>query len=687
MSALPPRRRAGSLASCTSTSSDHQEDADRGGEDGVEEGLQSKGVSIRLITRSDGDEEGVGEVSSSSSSRTILGETSINDSAVAQPPASSSMRSIYPWKRITSSSIPQVIRSASNFTLSSRTGPAREDDPMTLDEFGVEQEKEGASVSQRGSLSSLKRWLSKPSVATNLTGQPAVEAPVLASQTPKRKREEDEEDRKPDAMQASPERPVRRAIKGRPSRSVVSRAANSTATTSAKETVAVLSPTHTQPANDHSTASITHDDLSKAAARVLEEVNARLAQSGKASMVQLSSQSPWSLATGVEPPPSPLKSVHSRTKGRFSNEHDKHFGRMDSIASHYAAKRERESSSVTKGTSGNDAKRVKIAQAETALRSAEDRAAVLRKLELTRQRRKSVGRRTTAVSGSKGGLKGKISGVVRGFARAVAGGDSRTGVAEAPSPSKEEHTTPPAPAAPTTHTAKRQPSSSALTKTAAARPKAAFDLHASLARKPTGYKPYSAKETVQMLQAGCSLAASPSKAVREAAASPIRTDCNVGPSPTSQPNGRVPSASSTIAFPTISPRKGSLPHNQVQIHTAPVQLTMAGPPSPALCRRTRLSAPAKKTRSSMSSTQRGTIQTHQLKRAARANEIKHQASMAARKRTGEALERAVQRGRGVAANAAPVFAGEGRGSPRKTSGRQVMQGEGRGAMGVKRSRG
>lgn len=686
MSALPPRRRAGSLASCTSTSSDHQEDADKGGEDGDEEGLQSKGVSIRLITRSDGDEEGVGEVSSSSSSRTILGETSINDSAVAQPPASSSMRSIYPWKRITSSSIPQVIRSASNFTLSSRTGAAREDDPMTLDEFGVEQEKESAGVSQRGSLSSLKRWLSKPSATTTLTSQPPVEASVLASQTPKRKREEDEEDRRPNAMQASPERPVRRAIKGRPSRSVASRAANTNATTSAKEMAAVLSPTHTQPANDRSTASITHDDLSEAAARVLEEVNARLAQSGKASMVQLSSQSPWSLATGVKPPPSPLKSVHSRTKGRFSNEHDKHFGRMDSIASHYAAKRERESSSV-KGTSGNEAKRVKIAQAEPSVRSAEDRAAVLRKLELTRQRRKSVGRKTTAVSGSKGGLKGKITGVVRGFARAVAGGDSRTGVAEAPSPRKEEHATPPAPAVPTTHTAKRQPSSSVLTKTAAARPKAAFDLHASLARKPTGYRPYSAKETVQMLQAGCSLAASPSKAIREAAASPIRTDSNVGPSPTSQPNGRVPSASSTIAFPTISPRKGSLPHNQVQIHTAPVQPTMAGPPSPALCRRTRLSAPAKKTRSSMSSTQRGTMQTHQLKRAARANEIKHQASMAARKRTGEALERAVQRGRDMAANAAPLFAGEGRGSPRKTSGRQVMQGEGRGAMGVKRSRG
>ncbi|MCO5585359.1 hypothetical protein L7F22_039292 [Adiantum nelumboides] len=56
-------------------------------------------------------------------------------------------------------------------------------------------------------------------------------------------------------------------------------------------------------------------------------------------------------------PPSPLKSVNSRTKGRFSSQHEKQFGRMDSIVSHYSALRKQPSpytpsSSSTKETVG-----------------------------------------------------------------------------------------------------------------------------------------------------------------------------------------------------------------------------------------------------------------------------------------------------------------------------------------------
>jgi len=583
--------------------------------------------------------------------------------------------------------------------------PLPEDNTMTLDEFGAAKEKDNT---QKGSLSGLKRWLSKSSVHTKASKEhlvsndpPQVTPPTAFTYpAPKRKREEEEDsdiEGMPDSFTASeatpPEQPVKRVIKSRPIRAV-KQAITSPVAHPTSSTVAPASSIET----------------SEVANKVWEEMNARLKQSGKASMVQLPSQDGWSVSSGLKPPASPLKSMNSRTKGRFSNEHEKHFGQMDSIASHYAARRERDHARGSAQANEDDiernqktTKRIRIEKPEGGMplpeKSIEDRAAIQRKLEMARQRRKSVGRTATsgrksgATTTSKVGFKSKISGAVRDFvgvARVMAAGGeaARSKVTHQKSFNRDVNPSPPLPvaaAAPSSSSSTIAQAPSQTLRHAKSRP--TFDLQASLARKPSGYTPYSAKETVQLIQTAAIASGSPFKtALSVAASSPIRSGWTMIPAPVSRPAVRstTTSTSSSIAFPCVSPLKDrrTEPTSAATSFTPTSPALNLTPSSHAVRRNTLQNVPAKKTRSSMSANKKGAMQGDRLKRAARVNEIKHQASMAAKRRTGDAVQRAVARGESLATKR-QVLSGNGRGSPRKVSGRVIMEGEGRGAPGLK----
>lgn len=75
------------------------------------------------------------------------------------------------------------------------------------------------------------------------------------------------------------------------------------------------------------------------------------------------------------------------------------------------------------------------------------------------------------------------------------------------------------------------------------------------------------------------------------------------------------------------------------------------------------------------------MQAEKLKRAAKINDKKHQASMVARQKTQSAVRRAVEKGEKVVAE---IDSGVGRGTPRKASARVLMDGAGRGQAAVKR---
>lgn len=383
--------------------------------------------------------------------------------------------------------------------------------------------------------------------------QQEVEQPQAVSEAPavsKRKRSIGDADTSYDdcGVPTSPEVPQRR-IKPRPSR-----AKKSNVTQSME---AATSPS--------------------AQEKVWAEMQARMAAKAKESSEGESRKvsGASSIASGAQTPnlpPSPLKSVNSRTKGRFSNQHDRQFGRMDSIASHYSARRdisngtgrarkasevveedkdvEKQVASVKKARLDAPVevkeaapaanKAITIAPTDPALpqRTDEERAAIKRKLELARHRRRSstaaarasasaaTARRAAAAhagpssklsnSIKSGGFASKISFAVRGFMGAAARGlsNNSTIASSATEKVKEQEVqrststsmAPPATPSIGQKSLEKKPSVQALTATspsksssALAKKRSTFDLQASLARKPTGYTPYSAKETIGML--------------------------------------------------------------------------------------------------------------------------------------------------------------------------------------------
>lgn len=637
-----------------------------------EEGdLTHAGPSIRVITQPGEKILDEVEVRRSGSLTVVEGDLTINDKAKQNAmPSSSSSKSIYPWKRIvSSSSIAKTTRSSSSCSSAAPAVPPSED-AMTLEEFGSgEASQHTRSSSQKGSIGNLKKWLSRTGSSSSIAPENRIPSiapqlpPLLTSPVAKRKREtqEEEEAYSSLSLQASPEVPIKRAIKARPSRTIKADVASSS-----------LPPT-------------SQADLSKAANKVLEEMNARLVQNGKASLARIPSQGTWSVSSGAKPPVSPLKSIQNRTKGRFSGEHAKNFVQMDSIVNHYAAKRSEQTGKErsTSSSSTVAAKRIKIEETKKELRS-EDQAVNQRKLELAKQRRKSAARRVSTGRRSvshpvRSGFKNKISGAVRdivGVARVMASGDSKQ---KSATPSSREVKRPSTLQNITNMSANTSRVASSSSTFSSSKSRHTFDLKASLARKPTGYKPYSAKETVQLLQ--IALPGSPSKAAMTIAPpTPIRSGWTMVEPSTSK---HIASSSSTIAFPCTSPAKTS---PKVQVETAIIAATQSKQlqPSPLTHRRSTMqNVPIKKTRSSISNARQGQLQADRLRRAARANEMKHQTSMAARRKTGAAIQRAVDHGEKVVARAA-MSSGTGRGSPRKSSARIIMEGEGRGTAGLKR---
>lgn len=221
---------------------------------------------------------------------------------------------------------------------------------------------------------------------------------------------------------------------------------------------------------------------------ILHEMNTRIAQNGRKH-----EHTPLQPSTSINNlPPSPLKTVSSRTRGRFSSEHEKHFAGLESISDHYAArKRHKETKEELvqgKACDQSSPKRQKIHLEEKPrvtfsastknVRSEEERLAVRRKLELSRQRRRnSVAtspRRSSISQGHAVPPSNHFTGRIGHAVRGIVGAAARS--VRGPIHSDSE-------AAKATQKPK----------------KANFDLQASLARKPHGYTPYSAKETVQIL--------------------------------------------------------------------------------------------------------------------------------------------------------------------------------------------
>lgn len=478
--------------------------------------------------------------------------------------------------------------------------------------------------------------------------QQEIEKPQSTTETPisKRKRKSGDDDitsYDDCSMPTSPEVPQRR-IKPRPSRAKRSIATNSME--------AATSPS--------------------AQEKVWTEMQARMAakaketEEGQKRKVSNASSNGSGAQTPLLPP-SPLKSVNSRTKGRFSSQHDKQFGRMDSIASHYAARRDasngsgsavgrarkvsealEEDKEVEKqavkakraridDTNGNKEKSpmtnktITIAPSNPSLpqRTDEERAAIKRKLELARHRRRSstaaarasssatTARRAAASHAGPssklsnhikaGGFASKISFAVRGFMGAAARGLSNNStITQSSSPSiekvKEKEAEkisissmgPPATPSIGQKSPEKKTSTPMLSTNSPSKPSSAlskkrstFDLQASLARKPTGYTPYSAKETVGLLNSHN--ATSPMKP------STVNTDSSSF------------SRSSSINFPSSSPVKKSISkmeseedvENQEPQHLSSVRSTPTSP---------RIGA-VKKTRSSASHSARSSIRT------------------------------------------------------------------------------
>ncbi|PWN49036.1 hypothetical protein IE53DRAFT_166581 [Violaceomyces palustris] len=211
-----------------------------------------------------------------------------------------------------------------------------------------------------------------------------------------------------------------------------------------------------------STNCVSSSQFSAAASSILAEMNARLAASGK--------------ATASLPAPGTWTSFSSRTslrdlaKGgastRFDGEHEKQFGKMDSIANHYAAKRAQTTSRVgavdgvkssmsvssrrvdlaSKQGQQNAAKRIKtasfgvpaspgkavsrppVAACSKSLTEAE-REANRRRLALARHRRLSKGNTSSSLAAqakAKGRAKGRLGRFTSGLKGMLSGGGSST---------------------------------------------------------------------------------------------------------------------------------------------------------------------------------------------------------------------------------------------------------------------
>ncbi|PWN34256.1 uncharacterized protein FA14DRAFT_70623 [Meira miltonrushii] len=464
--------------------------------------------------------------------------------------------------------------------------------------------------------------------------QQEVEQPQAISEAPisKRKRSIGEGDTSHDdcGVPTSPEVPQRR-IKPRPSRAKRS---------------------NVTPSMESATSPSAQE-------KVWAEMQARMAAKAKESSEGESRKvsGASSIGSGAQTPnlpPSPLKSVNSRTKGRFSSQHDKQFGRMDSIASHYSARRdvssgtgrarkvseaiedekdaEKQVAPVKKARLDAPAedkevapaanKAITIAPADPALpqRTDEERAAIKRKLELARHRRRSstaaarasassaTARRAAAAHAGpssklssaikSGGFASKISFAVRGFMGAAARGltSNSTVVPPAVEKVKEQEVerststsmAPPATPSIGQKSLEKKPSVQTLTATspsksssALAKKRSTFDLQASLARKPTGYTPYSAKETIGMLNS-----------------SPMK------PSTFNADSSSV-SRSSSINFPSTSPVKKTVVKEEMEEDTENQEPSSMSPtPSTPVSPRVGM---VKKTRSSASHSARSSI--------------------------------------------------------------------------------
>lgn len=409
-------------------------------------------------------------------------------------------------------------------------------------------------------------------------------------------------------------------------------------------------------------------------------------------------------------PPSPLKSVSSRTRGRFSSQHEKQFGRMDSIANHYAAQRDHpvdvppmattrtrpEGVDGSVESDGAKLKRARLVSEQKAdqpdlssvrevtyaappvppQRTDEERAAIRRKLDIARQRRRSstaAGRKSISAqrhgrnvgpsaklgNSKPSGLAQKISFAVRGFmgaargltASSVSSGSTAaststststgavrsTSVSMAPpvSPSKESLSS--------RRTLEKKPSTQSFAPQRApssplkapasgstvVKKRSTFDLQASLARKPTGYTPYSARETVELLAsdahvtgATAGMPGSPVKAARKGSMlSTSLSKTSAGPTSSSSVV-----RSSSITFPSA---KGSDTRSPVKpderLSSASASSSPPNPSSPSVSASSR----SKKIRSSASHAARKSIKSPRKSAAGMANTAQSSASAAA----------------------------------------------------------
>lgn len=458
---------------------------------------------------------------------------------------------------------------------SSAAGPA--DAPMSLAEFGSKVDLPSASdTGSKGSKSSsssspwkgiggsirtLKEGLKR--VGSLRTGSPKKDAPRLTAGGKRRRDDEyalegsdaaisskpvespaDEERMDIDSAEPKAATPVKRVIRPRPSRApVASPLSPSTASGGLYPDLSGFSVHSPEPQPDvgASPSTASSAQFTTAAASVLAEMNARLAKAGRGPSTipipaagSAAAIAAANAAKGKKAPsPIPASAL------RFEQQHAKQFGKMDSIANHYAAQRNsvNGASSIGSRSSGTSnvrapakapslapsladrsTKRLKLSiggPAEIATgspaaapsapgastrstssagsqpsivprlnaKAEAQREANRRKLELARERRRSGAAPPLAQTkkGVAGRLMNRSGAALRGAMAAVRGIGNNQPKAVMSSSS-------------TSTALSADKATPALAPRA--KKKAVFDIKASLARKPTGYKPYSGREAL-----------------------------------------------------------------------------------------------------------------------------------------------------------------------------------------------
>lgn len=605
----------------------------------------------------------------SSSGNSVLSALTINKATRSRHPSQESKRSVsasstsstlYPWKNLSASgrfpatSTPPSEEGGDNNGSSSRQVPSQSFMPKTRSFSGKiarllsrsEASQPGVADSEhtnnevvsssREDLNDQGQQLSRPSTQLDTDLQ-------SPNERSKRKREE-EGSTKNDQWYASHsdeiEQPVRhalsphRVIKPRPSRAAAKRrsvkdlppipsVSEATVAPSREFTFTMPHSPQPQPQAKNEVQSgtqltTTSPATDSATERVFAEMQARLAARAAQKEDTLSS-SPQKYSSekksggGASPllPPSPLKSVESRSRGRFSSQHNKNFDRMDSIAKHYAARRQLSDSTAKSSEGGSPekgsesigpeeprsstkrqktqatgnafntapaAKTVTFSAPPTAAveRTEEERAAIRHKLDMARRRRKSgvasvhgstASRRKSATPASiptstglrAGTFAHKVGIAVRGFVGAAA---SRSGKANDNDASSSKHGTL------SDAVSQRSASPVRLASTAGrTTSKPVFDLQASLARKPRGYKPYSSKQTAELIAAAKDKTqASAARSPAPASASPICDGWTWVPSPSKY----AEDDRDAVPFPTAPPPpKRTLQMKRASVAKAP----------------------------------------------------------------------------------------------------------------------